>query len=309
MTTQRCCGNRKALAHGIKNGTVILKGDYPRDGDGRRIRRYQCKVCGRGLSSMTYHPTHGQKRRLINHKIEQLLCSGMSQRRISKILHVDRKTVARRFIWLAEQARLENERLKKQITKHQKIDEIWLDEAHTQEQYVWQRLSVPVIVTKKRFILSAGVCEMRDRKEYRKKSEAIYGKRKDEQAKCLTQLLRELRPFISPGATLKSDCAYFYPGSIKRSMGDMNIKHKQYQAKKPSPNGLGEMKCRGFDPLFPVNQVLAMMRENINRLARQTWCTTKRRARLEQHLQLFIQFHNRHVLRTLKAKGEPAWPC
>jgi hypothetical protein len=36
-----------------------------------------------------------------------------------------------------------------------------------------------------------------------------------------------------------------------------------------------------------------MLRANINRLFRRTWCTTKKPERLEQHLAVYMDFHNR----------------
>ena len=46
----------------------------------------------------------------------------------------------------------------------------------------------------------------------------------------------------------------------------------------------GELKKRGKDPLFYINHTLAMLRANVNRLIRKTWCTTKDPAQLIYHL-------------------------
>ena len=40
-------------------------------------------------------------------------------------------------------------------------------------------------------------------------------------------------------------------------------------------SGQGELKKAGKDPLFCINHTFAMLRANINRLIRKTWCTTK----------------------------------
>ena len=60
--------------------------------------------------------------------------------------------------------------------------------------------------------------------------------------------------------------------------------------------GQGELKKIGFDPLFDLNHTAAMIRANINRLFRRTWCTTKRADRLEAHLELYVQYHNRELI-------------
>jgi hypothetical protein len=60
--------------------------------------------------------------------------------------------------------------------------------------------------------------------------------------------------------------------------------------------GQGELKKLRFDPLFSLNHTCAMLRANINRLFRRTWCTTKKKERLEQHLWVYMDFHNRVLL-------------
>jgi hypothetical protein len=39
-----------------------------------------------------------------------------------------------------------------------------------------------------------------------------------------------------------------------------------------------------------------MLRANINRLFRRTWCTTKKMACLEQHVAIYMDFHNTLLL-------------
>ena len=47
-----------------------------------------------------------------------------------------------------------------------------------------------------------------------------------------------------------------------------------------------------FDPLFSLNHTFAMLRANVNRLFRKTWCTTKKPQRLADHLALYALYHN-----------------
>ena len=56
--------------------------------------------------------------------------------------------------------------------------------------------------------------------------------------------------------------------------------------------GQGELKKAGFDPLFALNHSAAMIRANVNRMFRRTWCRTQRRERLALHLALYAQYHN-----------------
>ena len=50
---------------------------------------------------------------------------------------------------------------------------------------------------------------------------------------------------------------------------------------------------------------LAMLRANINRLIRRTWCTTKRVDRLEAHLRVYADYHNRELLTRGNTVGKP----
>jgi hypothetical protein len=56
--------------------------------------------------------------------------------------------------------------------------------------------------------------------------------------------------------------------------------------------GQGELKRGGFDLLFALNHSCAMVRDNLKRLSRRTWCTTKRPDRLQCLLNLYICAHN-----------------
>jgi hypothetical protein len=50
-------------------------------------------------------------------------------------------------------------------------------------------------------------------------------------------------------------------------------------------------------PLFKINHTCAMLRANINRLFRRTWCTTKRPEMLKNHLDIYLHFHNKYLLK------------
>src|SRR5690606_30560130 len=66
--------------------------------------------------------------------------------------------------------------------------------------------------------------------------------------------------------------------------------------------GYGEMKKGGFDPLFYLNHTAAMVRDNLARMLRRTWCGTKLRAYLQHALDLYVDFHN-EMMEKLPQKG------
>ena len=85
-----------------------------------------------------------------------------------------------------------------------------------------------------------------------------------------------------------------YRSEIRQTIPD--AMHSQYPSIRGSLTGLGELKRTGHDPLFWINHTLAMFRDNIKRLARRTWCTTKKKQSLENLLAIYIHYHNTRLI-------------
>ena len=68
--------------------------------------------------------------------------------------------------------------------------------------------------------------------------------------------------------------------------------YNQFKGEKSTVSGQGELKKVAKDPLFSINHTFAMLRANVNRLIRKTWCTTKKMARLIDHLSIYVWMHN-----------------
>ena len=73
--------------------------------------------------------------------------------------------------------------------------------------------------------------------------------------------------------------------------------HLTFKGVRGSITAQGELKKQGFDPIFSLNHTCAMLRANLSRLIRKTWCTTKCIHRLYAHLVLYAEYHNRHLTR------------
>ena len=71
--------------------------------------------------------------------------------------------------------------------------------------------------------------------------------------------------------------------------------HERYKGARGAIVGQGELKKKNYDPLFSLNQTYAMFRDNIKRLARRTWCTTKRIDRLKHLLFIYAHYHNQVI--------------
>lgn len=128
-----------------------------------------------------------------------------------------------------------------------------------------------------------------------KKAKFLYGKRPDERAEARANLFKKLTSLIAESAVIKSDENPYYLRSIKRFLP--RATHVTFKGKRGAITGQGELKKIGFDPLFSLNHTCAMLRANVNRLFRKTWCTTKRIEFLYAHLVLYADYHNRYLLK------------
>src|SRR4051812_9137236 len=82
--------------------SVIKSGSFYRHSDGLILQRYFCKTCQRGFSSESLSPFKYQKKRFLNDTVFSLFASGVSQRRMAKLLAVNKKTIVRKFLNLGQ---------------------------------------------------------------------------------------------------------------------------------------------------------------------------------------------------------------
>ena len=230
-----------------------------------------------------------QKKRKLNHQIALLLNSGVSQRRAALILGINRKTVVRKFRFLASQARLEHKRFQRSIHA---LTSIQFDDLETSEHSKCKPLSVALAVEPiSRKILSFQVSQMPAKGHLAKVALHKYGLRKDKRPKGWNALFRELKPMAKEDCHFLSDQNPHYEAHLKRQFP--RAEHHKVKGGRGCIAGQGELKKLHFDPLFSLNHACAMLRANLNRLVRRTWCTTKTKQGLKDHLALYVAFHNR----------------
>jgi transposase-like protein len=272
------------------SGQVVRSGSYWRKDDSQRIPRFFCHTCLRTFSSSRRTSCFKQKRRTLNRKIKQLLCSGISQRRIALLLGIDRKTVVRKLLFLANEARLERMVFLALLEKT-KIEKIQFDEMESFERSKCLPVSIPLVVLPKdRKVLSFRVGKMPAKGLLAATSRRKYGPREDERSVKAHEVFSEIASTVRPDVEITTDKNPKYPVWIASHFP--KSKHLTVKGKRGCIVGQGELKKTGFDPLFDLNHSAAMLRANINRLFRRTWCTTKRPDRLEAHIELYVQFHN-----------------
>jgi hypothetical protein len=174
----------------------------------------------------------------------------------------------------------------------EKIKSVQFDEM---ESFEWSKclpVSIPLLVLpKERKILSFHVGRMPAKGPLAEISRKKYGPRADDRPLIAKALFSEVKDIIATGCVITTDQNPKYPHWIRPHFKD--LKHVRVKGRRGCVVGQGELKKIGFDPLFDLNHTCAMIRANINRLFRRTWCTTKRRDRLEAHLELYAQYHNR----------------
>ena len=271
---------------------VIKHGRYQRTEDAQSIQRYRCKACGKTLSSATFTPTYRQKRRRLNRLIEADIASSTAQRRIAIKHGCARNTVARKITFLAERARL---KIETWLASQSPFTDLQWDELITFEHTRLKPLSVALMVCERhRYILGFRVAQIPASGLIARRSREKYGPRRNLSGYARRDLLKTLAPHIAPKATVTCDEHPRYYDELEAALTDVNV--IQHHSVRGSLTGQGELKRVGWDPLFTINHTLAMLRDNIKRLTRRTWCTTKRQSVLEDVIAIYVHFHNSRLV-------------
>jgi transposase-like protein len=270
---------------------VVKFGQFFRKSDGCVVQRFRCYGCRRSFSEATRDPCFKQLKRQFNSRIAQDLVSGVSQRRLASNLTLNRKTIVRKFIFLglkAEKFLVESNFIKP------KCRTIEFDDLETIEHTKLKPLSVSLVVEfKTRRILGFRVSRIPAKGHLAALSFKKYGFREDKRASARTELFKEITPLLEEGALIKSDQNPHYLNDVKRFFP--KSKHETHKGRRGCVVGQGELKKIGRDPLFSLNHTCAMLRANINRLFRKTWCTTKKPERLSYHIALYAVYHNQKL--------------
>lgn len=267
---------------------LLPHGSYTRKFDRRQINRYRCRYCRKTFSDQTTDSTYRQVKSKINPNIRALMCSKVSLRRIAILLNIDRKTVHRRLVSFAAEARLNQS---KRLSKLRGVDLIQMDEMETFEHTKCKPLSIALaVIPGKRTILGAFVTRMPSKGSLAAISKRKYGFRPDDRKIGFQSLLWSIKTTLSETPWIITDRKPTYSAWIKQVFP--KSVHFRVKGRRGCIVGYGEMKKAVFDPLFYLNHTAAMLRDNIARLLRKTWCTTKLSKYLQDALDVYIDFHN-----------------
>jgi len=292
------CPNKNCKIH-LQSIFQKKDGHFFRADDSRFIQRFKCKICNKKYSASTHKLDYRQKKRRFNQRIREDYASGKSINRMVLHLKLHPKTIQRKIEFLAKKARLSQIKLHHQIEQAPVID-IQLDDLITSVHTKLKPVALSVVVNpNNRYILGAIVSEIPAFGKMAEISRRKYGRRKNQHPKNLDLLLQKLKPVIDPRAHFKTDEHKRYPELIQKHFP--HSRHERFKGERASVAGFGELKSKRFDPLFDINQVLAMFRANINRLFRRSWNTTKKESSLQDHVDIFIDYFN-EVLRNQSRK-------
>jgi hypothetical protein len=271
----------------------VKHGVYKRCNDSRYVQRYKCRSCGKSFSKSTFELECGQKKRRVNHKIFNLLASGMSMRRTAKFLGLNKNTIPRKLVYLAKKARITQKELLLKL-KHSVVH-MQFDDMITSHHTKLKPLSISLAVdANTRVILGAEISTIGAFGHLSEISKKKYGVRKNNHKEGLRRLFDKIKEAVHPFALIESDEHKFYPEIVRQFLRSAD--HQTYKGGRGCIAGQGELKKLNYDPLFILNHTCAMFRANVNRLIRKTWCSTKDPERLKDHLDLFIAYYNQHLI-------------
>jgi transposase-like protein len=283
---KRCPNPQCPSLHFRKYGT------YFRRSDGKQVKRWTCTRCKLHFSSATFQKPYRQHKRRANPQVFQLLSSGVSLRRIALLLNLHRTTVARKLAFLARVARERQQQLQTTLPK---VRHVQFDDLITLEHTKCKPLAISLAVEAPgRRILGFEVSRIPASGLLAEIAHQKYGPRPNERPRGLRTLLAKLHGGVEEKVCFSSDEDPLYAALVRRL--HPKASHHRYAGGRGCITGQGELKKLRFDPLFALNHTCAMLRANINRLFRRTWCTTKKKERLEQHLAVYMDFHNRILL-------------
>lgn len=266
----------------------VKSGFYIRKSDKKMIQRYKCKICKNRFSAQTNRIDYRHRKRAINQTVFRLLSKGMSQRGCAFTLGVQPSTIASRVERFGKVAKQNLENYRKQRAK---CEIIIFDEMESFEHSKCKPTTMPIAVEEgSRIILALGVGKIAAKGHLSKIAKKKYGYRKCERDKKLTILMEDLKQCCKNDVLIKTDQSNHYPRKVNFHFPEAI--HKTFKGRRGCVVGQGELKRGGFDPIFSLNHTCAMFRDNLKRLSRKTWCTTKKIDRLENLLYLYAWFHN-----------------
>lgn len=301
-----CCPNPDCSQHTRPEGRFYRHhGSYQPLCRPHPVPRFRCKTCRRTFSRQTFRMDQGDHRPALNAALYDLLNSGVGFRQSARVLGLSRSSTEAKFCKLAAHTRHLNLRVRGPLAKGASFQ---FDEFETYEGRRNTRpLTVPTLIERdSRFVLWSESAPIRPRgtmTEARKKAiqqdEKRHGPRKDGSRRAIQRTLSQGAEVARdlPVVLLETDEKKTYPGHAQRAFGEARLDHRTTSSKQARTAG---------NPLFPINHTEARLRDLMGRLRRESWLVSKKRERLDLHLQLQMTWFNYHRPRFNRERRSPA---
>jgi len=253
------------------------------------VQRFRCRSCRRTFSRQTFRADYRQKKPHINATCLRLMVSCVGLRQAAQVLQVARRTIERRFEWLARHA---SDWHDNQLAGAQLRGPFQLDELESFEANRYQPVTVPVLIDRSSlFIIASGVGALRRKgrmtpgqRRRRAEHECLHGRRPSQSPRAVRSVLAQLRRVVGARqpVVLDSDHKPLY-GQLGQKIFPGRFIWQRHDAAARRDRG---------NPLFPINHTNARLRHFLARLRRRTWCVSKRREGLQWHLAIATLWSN-----------------
>ncbi len=268
-------------------GFFRRKGSYHPLCRSHPVARFRCRGCGRTFSRQTFRADYRHKKPHINARFLELMVACVGQRQAARVLRVARRTIERRFTWLARHAAGYHARRLRDVTL---AGPFQIDELESFEANRFQPVTVPVLIDRTTlFIVDCAVGPLRRKgrmtpkqRRLRAQHEAQHGRRPTASTPAVRKVLQTLAGVAVRRVVLESDRKALY-GALARRLLGRAVRWRPHDATRRRDHA---------NPLFPINHTNARLRHFLSRLRRRTWCVSKTRSGLERHLRIAMLWVN-----------------
>ena len=266
----------------------IFYGYFDPRGRTKREQRFRCKACRHTFSEPTFRLDGGDRRPEVNPKLFQALTSGVGYRQSARNLVMGVSALQRKARKLARHAGFLHENLSSQLPAGRVYQ---LDEEETYEHSSIRTLTMPVLIEREHwFVVTTEVGSSRrlaakgtERRAWQDREELLNGPRPDQSRECVLTVMQDLdRRIAGSDLVLETDQKSSY-ATIANEVFGKRVVHMTTSSRQARTT------C---NPLLPINTTLAMTRDNLGRLRRQSWLVTKKGEFLRSHMNLFLAYRN-----------------
>lgn len=286
------CPNRRCTQHTHPVPRFFVRrGSYRARCRPRPVPRFHCRSCGRGFSRQTFRADYRDHRPELNAKVFLSLASGLGLRQTSRNLGLTLRCTELKFRKLARHLRRLNLNIRGPLPATAIFQ---LDEIQTYEGRRSTRpLSVPILIEREtRFMIWAEAATIRPhgrmteaRKRAIRDDERRFGPRRDNTHQALLRTLERGRAVVDPLelVRLETDEKPAYATLARQAFAGKSLVHSTTNS---------QVARTIWNPLFPINQAEAILRDLSGRLRRDSWLVSKKRRYLDLALQIHMAYRN-----------------